>query len=236
MTNILKRFDNDGIELLINTETGESFASISGYARMSGKGKSTISRRLTGVASGDTKTAEIQTGQGVQSVALVNEDLIAKWLPKDNPVVATQLMKLGVRVFLHKMAGFEIKSEVIGVPKTPQTYLDALRALVAAEEQKLLLEEKTKILETENQQLAEAVDELFGYSSIIRIAKFNNVSEKAFDWRKLKAASQCMGLDIKRVPCPRFETKLLYSHDAWRFCYPEMKLPETTTLAVYGTH
>ena len=31
-----ERFDKDGIELIIDTATGESFASISGYARMSG--------------------------------------------------------------------------------------------------------------------------------------------------------------------------------------------------------
>ena len=46
MTNSsLQRFDHDGIELIINTETGESFASISGYARMSGKAQSTINPR-----------------------------------------------------------------------------------------------------------------------------------------------------------------------------------------------
>ncbi len=56
---------------------------------------------------------------------------------------------------------------------------------------------------------AEVIDELFNYSSIIRIAKFNNCSEKAFSWRKLKAASVTMELEIKKVPDPNFGTKNL---------------------------
>lgn len=117
-------------------------------------------------------------------------------------------------------------------PSTPQTYIEALKALVAAEEQKLLLQAEKDELEKENEQLAEAVDELFSYSSIIRVAKFNDMDEKAFTWRKLKAATKVLGLEVKRVPCPRFGTKLLYPHDAWRFCYPEVMLPETTTLVI----
>ena len=89
---ILQRYDSpDGIEILINTETGESFCSVRGYARMSGKDQSTISRRLAsanadrGVAGGALKTAEVLTAGGIQTVVLVDEDLIAEWLPKDNP-------------------------------------------------------------------------------------------------------------------------------------------------------
>ena len=117
-------------------------------------------------------------------------------------------------------------------PKVPQSYLEALKALVAVEEEKQRLEAEKALLEEENHALAEAVDELFDYSSIVRIAKFNRVSETLFSWRKLKAVSQKMGVEVKRVPCPRFEFKNLYSHDVWRICYPEHKLPETTTLVI----
>lgn len=95
-----------------------------------------------------------------------------------------------------------------------------------------MLEAEKVILENENRQLSEALDELFDYSSIVRIAKFNKVSEKNFNWRSLKAVSIQMGLEIKKVPCPRFETRSLYSHDVWRVTYPEVKLPETTTLVI----
>lgn len=111
-------------------------------------------------------------------------------------------------------------------------------ALELAKEQVKLLEQ----IEIQNQIIAdqekdllrqsEVIDELFNYSSIIRIAKFNNCSEKSFSWRFLKAVSQQLNLEIKKVPCPRFEYKLLYSHDVWRYAYPNCSLPETVTLRI----
>ena len=115
---------------------------------------------------------------------------------------------------------------------TPGSYKEALKALVAEIEAKELLEAEKALLETENHQLSEALDELFDYSSIIRIAKFNLVSESKFSWHRLKAVSIQMNLEIKKVPCPRFVTKNLYSHDVWRVAYPTMRLPETTTLVI----
>jgi hypothetical protein len=109
-SNIVRYDGNDGIEILIDSQTGESFCSIRGYARMAGKNESTIQRRLSGVASGANKTAEVVTGGGLQGVALITEDLIVEWLPKDNPKAATSLLKLGVRMGLHKLAGFELSS------------------------------------------------------------------------------------------------------------------------------
>lgn len=117
-------------------------------------------------------------------------------------------------------------------PQLPQTYLEALKALVAAEEEKLMLEQENKSLQEDVERQAEVIDELFDYSSIVRIAKYNNVSEKSYNWRKLKAASELMNLEVKKVPCPRFVTKNLYSHDAWRRTYPDAKLPETTSLRI----
>lgn len=117
-------------------------------------------------------------------------------------------------------------------PKPPKTYLEALKALVASEEAKQRLELENQELTKENELLSEAVDELFNYSSIIRVAKFNQVSEKLFNWRSLKAQSTLMGLEVKKVPCPRFGTKNLYSHEVWRVLYPQFKLPETLTIQV----
>lgn len=120
--------------------------------------------------------------------------------------------------------------------KTPQTYLEALKALVASEEQKELLRLENQQLEKDNEVLATAVDELFNYSSILRVAKFNNVSETQFKWRTLKATSEQLGLEVKKVPSPRYANGMnLYPHDAWRVAYPDVALPETTTLRIY-TH
>ena len=113
--NIVKyeRFDRDGIELIIDTATGESFASVKGYARMSGLSHQAISKRLMGNSEA-VKTAEIVTKQGLRMVNLITESTIAQWLPKDNPTLASQLMLLGVRVFMHKLAGFEVSSAITG--------------------------------------------------------------------------------------------------------------------------
>lgn len=114
----------------------------------------------------------------------------------------------------------------------PQNYKEALKALIAEVEAKEQLEAEKALLEEENYQLSEALDELFDYSSIVRVAKFNNVHESNFSWRSLKAMSIKMGLEIKQVPDARYMTKNLYSHDVWRVTYPGVKLPETTTLVI----
>lgn len=120
----------------------------------------------------------------------------------------------------------------------PQTYIEALKALVQAEEEKeaLALENSMQAaqideLEEDVDRLSELADELFNYSSIIRIAKLNGVNEKVYNWRKLKAASKVKGVEVKHSPCQRFGIKNLYHTDAWKAAYPEAKLPETNGLA-----
>ena len=77
----LQRFDSNGIELIINTTTGVSFASVSGYARLSGKAVSTISERLSKtVRNNDSNTAQIQTATGIKTIRVISEDLISEWL------------------------------------------------------------------------------------------------------------------------------------------------------------
>ena len=114
----------------------------------------------------------------------------------------------------------------------PKTYSQALLEAAKLAEENERLEAQNILLEQQNECLSEAVDELFSYSSIVRIAKFNGISETRFKWYRLKAVSVKMGLEIKKVPCPRFVEKNLYSHDAWRIAYPEIALPETTTLVI----
>jgi len=127
---------------------------------------------------------------------------------------------------------YQAKQFITSQIKTPQTYLEALKALVASEEEKEILKLQNEQLEQENELLSEAVDELFNYSSIIRVAKFNNMLENKFNYHRLKAVSAKIGIEPKKVPCPRFEYKLLYHHDAWRIAYPDVSLPETITIRV----
>ena len=131
----LTRYDGEsGIEILINSITGESFCSVKGYARMSGISKSVITRRLREVTEtsqggpqnehsttqalddgglqrgpqNDRITAQVMTISGLQSVRLITEEQIVEWLPNDNPVMASKLLRMGVRIALHGMAGYSV--------------------------------------------------------------------------------------------------------------------------------
>ena len=110
---ILDRFDGEGgVEILINRSTGESFCSVRGYARMANKSVSTISERLP-IGDSASNMGQIHTNGGLQGVRLITEDQIVEWLPKDNPIAASRLLKLGVRMGLHKMAGYSVSSTAV---------------------------------------------------------------------------------------------------------------------------
>lgn len=151
-----ERFDKNGIELIVDCNSGETFATVNGYGRMSGKDKSTISRRLKGVAPEDVKTAEILTPGGLQGVTLISEDLIVEWLPKDNPKMATQLMKLGVRVFLHKLAGYEVTTTAV---EKELSRLEILTMALDSEKKYLAEQAKSKKLEGDVRLLTDTLVE-----------------------------------------------------------------------------
>lgn len=98
--------------------------------------------------------------------------------------------------------------------KTPQTYIQALKALVEVEEQKLLLTQKVENLET-------ALDSLVEWVSIIKVCQFNKIKEKHFDWHVLKSKSIEMGYVIKKAQSNRYGYQNLYHVNVFRACYPE---------------
>ena len=167
MTNSsLQRFDHDGIELIINTQTGESFATVRGYARMSGKTHTTILRRLKVVDSEALNHAQIQTAVRLQGVYLIPEDLICQWLIKDNPELALKVMQLGVRPFLHTIAGFQVKSDAIETNKQLESQVAELTAKIEKLDYKevdyideiLGLKDRIKEIESENSTLEEQIE------------------------------------------------------------------------------
>lgn len=105
--------------------------------------------------------------------------------------------------------------------KTPQTYLEALKALVATEEEKQLLLESNKQLETKVDNLSTAFMYESNWLSILKVSMHNKVSEKVFDWRKLKQASDKMGYEVKKMQSRRFKYQNLYHIDTFRVCYPQ---------------
>ncbi|WP_414575174.1 KilA-N domain-containing protein [Anabaena sp. CCY 9402-a] len=90
----LTPYYNDGIELHINNETGECFASIRGAARICGVSASTISRYV-GVALPPLKTAEVYTPGGLQGVALLDEKQLITLVAKYNPTLLAKFVGYG---------------------------------------------------------------------------------------------------------------------------------------------
>jgi phage regulator Rha-like protein len=130
---------------------------------------------------------------------------------RDSIVVVAQLSPKFTAALVDRWQ--ELEKQVIE-PKLPQTYIDALKALVASEEAKLALSQENAILNT-------IIDNEFGYCSILRASQHLGVHEKTFNWRPLKEATRELGLSIKKVPSPRYEYQNLYPLQAFEQCYPQ---------------
>lgn len=154
---------DNGIEIIINQQTGESFCSVSGYARMSGLSQPAITKRVKKLDNSNlVKNAEIDTGYGVKLHNLLTEDLITDWIVDDNPAMAKQLLKAGVRIFLHKLAGYKVTSKAVQVqPQTSaEMFLMVAQQLVEQERKTKELEAKLLRIETAQQEAIASLDEI----------------------------------------------------------------------------
>jgi phage antirepressor YoqD-like protein len=147
-----ERFDKDGIELVIDTATGEVFyPGYNALARVASIGlvkpiqavqaQRTVESALEGVTDLELKDTEILTTQGLRTVTLIPRQLGTKVIKRYNEKLYEQMAEAGHVVFLHKLAGYEVTTTAI-THDLPKTYLDALKCLVASEEQKALLTAK----------------------------------------------------------------------------------------------
>ena len=107
-----------------------------------------------------------------------------------------------------------IECEKQSQKQLPQTYKEALIALIAKEEEKEQLQLQVNNLDT-------VLDNLLDWVSIIKVAKHNKVHETAFNWHKLKEASIQLGYEIKKAASPRFGYQNLYHINAFKRCYPQ---------------
>jgi len=126
----LKRFDQNGLELVINEATGECFASQSATARMCGKGESTI-RAFVLSQQWELFSARTEAQSGGKQSQLLNEDQIGECLAKYNPGLLAQSRKAGLRVYLHRLAGYEVRVQAVTPLPTPK---ELAYMLIAAEE------------------------------------------------------------------------------------------------------
>ncbi len=137
MTNSLVAYNQDGLELVINVITGESYASMSATARLCVCEVTQI-RRLVG----DTKSLKafnIKTSNGDKDVKLLNEEQILKCLVKYNPQAILKFAQAGLRVYLHKLAGYQVTSNAVE-PKKELTRLELIDMARESELRALALE------------------------------------------------------------------------------------------------
>jgi hypothetical protein len=125
----LQRFEQDGIELVINTETGEAFATQSAVARMVDKGESTIRAFITSQKI-EVKTAKVLTTTGLKTSQLLDEKSIVACLFKYNLPMAEKFTQLGVRVGLHQLAGYKVTTTAVQQqPSNTLSVVDGLNLL-----------------------------------------------------------------------------------------------------------
>jgi hypothetical protein len=109
---ILRQFTRNELELVIDTQTGECYASQSALARMCGCDERSIRRWVTS-AGIDQKQAKVPTTTGFKTAALLDENAIYEALAKYNPPMLVQCAKIGLRAYLHSEAGFEVTSSAV---------------------------------------------------------------------------------------------------------------------------
>jgi hypothetical protein len=190
-------------DIIIDNLTGESFMSLRGLARAANAPLETLRR---GVSNFPTKTAEVQTPGGLQGVSLYREDAIAFAITKFNPTLAAQLMQLGVRSLLHKLADY--------VHKPPMSQAEAaLYTLQLAVEN----ERKLAVVETKVNRL-EAFAPVENYYTLT--AYFNACHRK---WelpasastvgKALVKRSKELGHEVKKAHDARYNSVNTYHRD-----------------------
>jgi phage antirepressor YoqD-like protein len=144
MTN-LTRIENKGIELIIDRITGEVFASQGMVARIC-ECESTQIRRFKGDDFA-LKSLEIEDSRGVtQKIKLYPEQLIKECLLKFNPEKLLACVDAGLRVYLHKLAGFSVTSTATAQSfEIPKTFSEALLLAGKLQQEKEALEAQALI-------------------------------------------------------------------------------------------
>ena len=95
-------------------------------------------------------------------------------------------------------------------PQMPQTYLEALKELVAVEEEK--------------ERLQLELDRSKDWYSIKRVAALNDVSWKTFDWRKLKQVGEQMGYEVRKIFDANYGEVNTYHREVWETAYPRYEI------------
>lgn len=157
----------------------------------------------------------LPTNGGNQEVLCLQLDYVPLWLAK---ISITPKMKENNPELVNKLVKYQLKAKDVLAEaflakvqkKIPQTYLEALKELVAVEEEKECLKQE--------------LDRSKEWYSIKRVAELNHVSWKTFDWRKLKNVGLQMGYEVKKIFDANYGEVNTYHKDVWETVYPAYEL------------
>lgn len=156
---------------------------------------------------------KIDTLGGTQNVTIINESGLYSVISRSDKPEARKFKRW-------------INHEVLpSIRKTgayvriPQTYIEALEALIQKEKEKEALVKDREALRVE-------LDESKEYYTIKRVAKINGINWKSIDWRKLKNTSQAMEREVKRIFDANYGNVNAYHIEVWQFEYPELRYGE----------
>ena len=103
----LTRFEQDGIETVIDTDTGEAFITIRGYAKLSGKPERTVRSRSNGARKDEIIETEFNSSAGIETAKLIPASICFEWLLRDNPNLAKEMGTAGAIVQIHTASRFK---------------------------------------------------------------------------------------------------------------------------------
>lgn len=156
---------------------------------------------------------KIDTLGGTQNVTIINESGLYSVISRSDKPEARKFKRW-------------INHEVLpSIRKTgayvriPQTYIEALEALIQKEKEKEALVKDREALRVE-------LDESKEYYTIKRVAKINGINWKGINWRKLKNTSQAMEREVKRIFDANYGNVNAYHIEVWQFEYPELRYGE----------
>lgn len=98
----------------------------------------------------------------------------------------------------------------------PMDYLEALKTLVSAEEER-------QRIASENARLKIALDDSREWFTVKRVANMNGIQWKTLDWNRLKSMSIQCGLGIQKVFDANYSEVNAYHHSVWETLYPDLK-------------
>ena len=197
---------------------GNIWAGVSGFCKGIGLNKSQK----------DTQVEKIQTDRTLKmgcrkfpagvfdlnnEVLALKLDYVPIWIAKIN---ITQNMEENTPDVAEKLLKYQLKAKdvlaeaFLGKKAVPQTYLEALKELIAVEEEK--------------ERLQLELDRSKDWYSIKRVAALNGVSWKTFDWRRLKRIGNQMGYEVRKIFDANYGEVNVYHKDVWEAAYPRYEI------------